>query len=301
MAVQLRPTMTRVAYRTVAVDGVNVFYREAGPRDAPAILLLHGWPSSSHMFRDLIPKLADRFRIVAPDYPGFGYSDAPAPTAFTYTFDHLAEFIGRFLAAVGVDTLTMYIQDYGGPIGMRIATSSPDRIRAIVVQNTNMHLEGIAESLAPLAKYWEDQSSAVETDVRGFLAPATTKFQYTHGVSNPDAINPDAWTVDQAGLDRPGNDLIQLALFLDYRSNPPLYPKWQAYLREHQPPRLVASGKNDPFFLPAGAVAIGRDNPNARVLLLDGGHFALEEHADVIASEMIALEDRVAAAVRRYA
>ena len=294
MALKVTST-TDVSYRTLNIDGVNVFYREAGPPDGPTVLLLHGWPSSSHMFRDLIPKLADRFHLIAPDYPGFGYSDAPLTTDFIYTFDNLASLIEKFVDALGITKFSMYVQDYGGPIGFRIATKRPELIRAIVVQNANLHVEGISENLAPLARYWDDRTADNEAAVRKFLVFETTKFQYTHGASHPERISPDAYTLDQSRLDRKGNDAIQLALFYDYRTNPPLYPIWQEYLRTRKPPMLVISGKNDPFFLPAGSEAIGRDNPNATVILLDGGHFALEEHSQRIADEMRALADRVVA------
>ncbi len=295
MALESSPDQTAVAYRTLAVDGTNVFYREAGPPDGPAVLLLHGWPSSSHMFRDLMPKLAGRFRVIAPDYPGFGFSDAPAPGDFAYTFDHLAEIVDGFIDALGLVKYSLYVQDYGGPIGMRVATRRPERVRAIVVQNAAFHLEAISENLAPLARYWSDPNAENEAAIRGLLTLETTRFQYLHGAAHPERVSPDAYTLDQARLDRPGNDLIQLALFRDYRNNLPLYPQWQEYLRTRKPPMLVVWGKNDPFFLPAGADAIGRDNPNATVILLEGGHFALEEHSGRVAAEMRALADRVAA------
>ena len=225
----------------------------------------------------------------------FERGDAPAPSEFGYTFDNLADLVEKFVDKLGITKFAMYVQDYGGPIGLRIATKRPELIRAIVVQNANFHTEGLAESLAPLSRYWDDRSSENEEAVRGFLTIETTKFQYTHGVSHQERINPDAYTLDQARLDRCGNDAIQLELFFDYRTNPPLYPAWQAYFRTKKPPMLVIAGKNDPFFLPAGAEAIGRDNPNATVILLDGGHFALEEHSRQIADEMRALADRVAA------
>jgi pimeloyl-ACP methyl ester carboxylesterase len=289
------PAATDVAYRTIAVDGIDLFYREAGPVDGPTVLLLHGWPASSHMFRDVIPKLADRFHLIAPDYPGFGFSSQPSPRDFTYTFDSLANLIEAFVDALGITKLSMYVHDYGGPIGMRIATKRPELIRAIVVQNSNFHLEGISEALAPLARYWKDQSADVEAQVRGFLTLETTTFQYTQGVQYPERVSKDAIALDQLNLDRPGNDAIQLALFRDYESNIARYPAWQQYLRTHKPPMLVIYGVNDPFFTPAGAEAIGRDNPNATLVPLDGGHFALEEHSTRIAAEMRALADRVSA------
>jgi pimeloyl-ACP methyl ester carboxylesterase len=286
---------TDVSYRTISINGIDLFYREAGPADGPTVLLLHGWPASSHMFRDLIPKLADRFHVVAPDYPGFGFSSQPATTEFDYTFENLARLVDAFIDALGVTKLSMYVQDYGGPIGMRIATKRPGLIRAIVVQNSNFHREGISEALAPLANYWNDRSPAAEAGVRAFLTLETTTFQYTHGVRFPERVSKDAIALDQLNLDRPGNDAIQLALFRDYASNLELYPVWQAYLRTQRPPMLVIFGKNDPFFTPAGAEAIGRDNPNATLVPLDGGHFALEEHSTRIAAEMRALADRVSA------
>ena len=286
---------TDVAYRTVTVESIEVFYREAGPADGPTVLLLHGWPSSSHMFRDLLPKLADRFHLVAPDYPGFGYTQQPSVEEFDYSFANIATLIEHFIDALGITKASLYVQDYGGPVGMRIATKRPELIRAIVVQNSNFHMEGISENLAPLAKYWEDQSAEVEAAVRGFLTRQTTTFQYTHGVQYPERISRDAIELNQLNLDRPGNDRIQLKLFRDYQTNIELYPQWQAYLREQQPPMLVIFGKNDPFFTPAGAEAIGRDNPNATLIPLEGGHFALEEHSGRIAAEMRALADRVKA------
>jgi pimeloyl-ACP methyl ester carboxylesterase len=290
--VPLTPSLD-VSYRTIAVDGINIFYREAGPSDGPTVLLLHGWPASSHMFRDLMPKLADRFHLIAPDYPGFGHSEQPDPADFAYTFDSIATLMDRFIDALGVTKLSMYVQDYGGPIGLRIATKRPELIRAIVVQNSNFYAEGISEALAPLARYWQDQSPSAESAVRGFLTLDTTRFQYTHGVANAANVNPDPIVLDQAILDRPGNDVIQLALFRDYESNLALYPAWQDYFRTQRPPMLVIFGKNDPFFTPAGAEAIGRENPNATLVPLDGGHFALEEHSTRIAAEMRALADRV--------
>ncbi len=286
-----------VIHRTIAIDGVNIFYREAGPPDGPTVLLLHGWPASSHMFRNLMPQLADRFRLIAPDYPGFGFSDAPGPHEFAYTFDHLADIVEKFVDALGITKASLYVQDYGGPIGFRLASKRPDLIRAIVVQNAVAHLEGVSEALAPLVAYWHDRSAANEAAVRGFLARETTVFQYTHGANRPEKISPEAYTLDQALLDRPGNDAIQLELFYDYRTNPERFAEWQDYLRTHKPPMLVAWGQNDPFFTTAGAHAFARDNPNATVKLLDGGHFVLEEAADTIAAEMRALADRVKSGV----
>jgi pimeloyl-ACP methyl ester carboxylesterase len=284
-------------HRNVRIDGVNIFYREAGPADGPVVLLLHGWPASSHMFRDLLPKLEDRFRLIAPDYPGFGFSDAPSPDAFAYTFDHLADVVEKFVGALGITKASLYVQDYGGPIGFRLATKHPELIRAIVVQNAVAHLDGVSAALAPLMAYWNDRGPANEQAVRAFLAPETTQFQYQHGAGNPERISPDAWTLDQARLDRPDNDRIQLELFYDYRTNPERFAEWQNYLRTQRPPMLVVWGKNDPFFTPAGAHAFLRDNPNATLKLLDAGHFALEEAGDEIAAEMRLLADRVKSGV----
>jgi pimeloyl-ACP methyl ester carboxylesterase len=280
-------------YRTVAIDGINIFYREAGPPDGPVVLLLHGWPASSHMFRDLMPKLADRFRLIAPDYPGFGFSDAPPPEEFAYTFDHLSEIVEKFVDALGITKVSLYVQDYGGPVGFRLATKRPELIRAIVVQNAVAHLDGVSEALAPLMAYWNDRGPENEAAVRSFLKPETTRFQYEHGAAHPERVSPDAWTLDQALLDRPGNDRIQLELFYDYRTNPERFAQWQEYLRTKQPPMLVIWGRNDPFFTPAGAQAFLRDNPRASVVLLDAGHFALEEASDTIAAEMRKFADRV--------
>lgn len=280
-------------YHSLDIDGTKIFYREAGGSDAPTVLLLHGWPSSSHMFRELIPQLEDRFHLIAPDYPGFGFSDAPDPSTFAYTFDHLAEIVEKFVDRLGITKLSMYVHDYGGPIGFRIAAKRPELIRAIVVQNAVAHLDGVSPALAPLMAYWEDRGAEKEAAVRQFLMPQTTVFQYTHGAGHPENISPDAYTLDQALLDRPGNDKIQLELFYDYRTNPAHFAEWQEYLRTRKPPMLVVWGKDDPFFTPAGAEAFGRDNPNATVKLMDGGHFVLEESSTAIAGEMRALADRV--------
>ena len=219
------------AHRHVEVDGVRIFYREAGPKDAPHVLLLHGFPASSHMFRDLIPALADRFHVVAPDYPGFGHSDMPAPDAFAYTFDHLADVIDAFTARVGLDRYALYVQDYGAPIGFRLAVRHPERIRALVVQNGNAYEEGLREFWDPIKAYWKDPGEANRQALAKGLEPESTKWQYLHGTRRPERVSPDAWLVDQALLDRPGNKEIQLQLFYSYRSNPPLYPAWQAYFR----------------------------------------------------------------------
>jgi pimeloyl-ACP methyl ester carboxylesterase len=274
----------RVVNRFTRVDGVRIFYREGGPKDAATIVLLHGFPSSSHMFRELIPRLSDRYHVVAPDYPGFGYSDAPLPEQFAYTFDHLADTIEHFLDQQGIQKYSIYIQDYGSPVGFRLATRHPERIQAIITQNGNAYEEGLSPFWAEyLYPYWKERSADTESKVRQLLTLDATKLQYLQGFRNAENVSPDAYTFDQAGLDRPGNDRIQLELFYDYRKNPPLYPVWHRYLREKQPPVLAVWGKNDPVFLPAGAEAFLRDDPRAELHLLDTGHFALEEDGAGIA------------------
>jgi pimeloyl-ACP methyl ester carboxylesterase len=274
----------RVTYQVEKVEGLKIFYREAGPKDAPTIVLLHGFPSSSHMFRNLIPALSDKYHVVAPDYPGYGYSDAPSPEQYSYTFDHLADTVDHFLEQKGITKYSIYIQDYGSPVGFRLATRHPERIQAIISQNGNAYDEGLAPFWAEfLYPYWKNPNATTEAKVRGLLTIDTTKFQYSQGFRNLDDVSPDAYYHDQAGLDRPGNDKIQLALFYDYRNNPPLYPSWHEYLRKYQPPVLAAWGKNDPIFLPAGAEGFAKDDPKTELHLLDTGHFALEEDGALIA------------------
>jgi len=275
-----------ITYHTRAIDGVDIFYREAGPADAPTIVLLHGFPSSSHMYRELIPLLADRFHLVAPDYPGFGYSAAPTPDLFAYTFDHLADVMDHFLEELGLDRYSLYMQDYGGPIGFRLATRHPERIAALIVQNANAYDEGISAAFDPLKPFWSSRTPRTEMAARALLTRDTTIFQYTHGARRPELVSPDAWTSDQAFLDQPGIDDIQLDLLHDYPSNLALYPAWHAYLRAHRPPTLVVWGRNDPFFTVPGAEAFQRDLPDAEVHLLDTGHFALEEERDTIAAHI---------------
>jgi pimeloyl-ACP methyl ester carboxylesterase len=272
-------------YHKIEINGVNLFFREAGRADLPALVLLHGFPTSSHMFRDLIPHLEEHFHVIAPDYPGFGYSDAPAPDQFTYTFDHLAELIEKLLAMLGVDTYALYVQDYGGPVGFRIAAHHPERVKGLIIQNANAYVEGISEAMAPIAKYWSDRAG-MEPAIRGFLTRETTTFQYTHGAGVPERISPDAYHHAQALLDRPGNDLIQLELLFNYQSNLPLYLAWQEYFRKHQPRTLIVWGKNDPFFTVPGAEAFLRDLPKAELHLLEAGHFALEELHEEIAAHI---------------
>ncbi|WP_431288484.1 alpha/beta fold hydrolase [Roseateles chitinivorans] len=278
--------MSATTHQRVDVDGLEVFYREAGPADAPVLLLLHGFPSSSHMFRDLIPKLADKYRVIAPDLPGFGQSAMPSRTAFRYTFEQLAQVIGRFTEVVGLKRFAIYVFDYGSPVGLRLATRFPERITAIVSQNGNAYVEGLSEGWSPIQKYWREPTQEHREGIRQLLAPETTQWQYTHGVPDPTRVSPDGYTLDNHYLAREGADEIQLDLFLDYATNVAMYPEFQAYFRKHQPPLLAAWGRNDPFFLPAGAEAFKRDNKNAQVRFFDTGHFALETHADEIATVM---------------
>ena len=276
--------MTKISYRTTNVDGLKIFYREGGAAAAPTLLLLHGFPTSSHMFRNLIPLLADRFHIVAPDLPGFGQSDMPSRDAFPYTFAKLAEVIGRFTEVVNLKRFAIYIFDYGAPVGLRIALKHPERITAIISQNGNAYEEGLSDGWNPIRTYWREPTKANRDALRRFLSPETTFWQYTHGVSDPSAVSPDGYSLDDFYMARPGADEIQLDLFGDYKSNVALYPEFQSYFRKYKPPFLAVWGKNDPFFLPAGAEAFKRDIPNADVRFFDTGHFALETHCDEIAS-----------------
>jgi pimeloyl-ACP methyl ester carboxylesterase len=276
--------MSATTYRSADVDGFKVFYREAGQPGAPKLLLLHGFPSSGHMFRDLIPRLADRFHIIAPDLPGFGQSDMPGREAFTYTFENIAKVIGRFTEVVGFDRFAIYVFDYGAPTGFRLALSHPERITAIISQNGNAYEEGLSDGWNPIRAYWEDASSANREALRAMLTHDTTFWQYTHGVPDTTLVSPDGYSLDDFYLSRPGADEIQLDLFGDYKSNVALYPSFQEYFRTHRPPFLAVWGKNDPFFLPPGAEAFKRDIPDAVVRFFDTGHFALETHASEIAS-----------------
>jgi len=273
-----------IYFRKVAVDGVNIFYREAGSKDAPPILLLHGFPSAGHMFRDLIPKLADRFRLIAPDLPGFGQSDMPDRGAFAYTFDNIARIIDRFTEVIGLGRFAIYVFDYGAPTGFRLATWHPDRMTAIISQNGNAYAEGLSDGWQPVRAYWEEPSQANRDALRAFLAPETTVWQYTHGVADPTTLSPDGYSLDNFYLARPGADDVQLDLLGDYQSNVVLYPAFQEYFRKHKPRFLAVWGRNDPFFVPAGAEAFARDMPDAIVRLFDTGHFALETHAGEIAA-----------------
>jgi pimeloyl-ACP methyl ester carboxylesterase len=269
------------------VRGQKLFYREAGPANAPTIVLLHGFPSSSHMFRDLIPQLADKFHVIAPDYVGFGYSDAPNALEFEYTFDNLAAHVEDLLFGVlGLKKFSIYVQDYGAPVGYRIASKHPDAIEGIVVQNGNAYVEGIGPAFDPMKPFWANRNAETEKAVRGLLTKELTIFQYTHGVKDPARISPDAYTLDQFFLDRPGNDAIQLDLLYNYQSNVARYDGWHEYFRNSQPRMLIVWGKNDPFFTVEGAQAYRKDLPNAELHLIDTGHFALEDSSEFIAIRM---------------
>lgn len=268
-----------VRFNNVDVDGLKVFYRSAGDPTAPVILLLHGFPSASHMFRDLIPELADKYHVVAPDLPGFGMTEQPARGDFAYTFENITKIVGRFTEVLGLKKFAMYVFDYGAPVGFRLALTRPERVTAIVSQNGNTYLEGVSEAFAPVQAYWNEPTQANRDALRSFLAPRTTLFQYTHGVSDPALVSPDGRNLDDFYLARPGNDEIQLDLLGDYKTNVALYGDIQAYLRDKRPPVLVIWGKNDPFFIPPGAEAFKRDVPDAEIRFVDSGHFALETHA----------------------
>src|SRR5467141_922710 len=274
--------MTKIAYRRIAVDSIEIFYREAGRSNGPALLLLHGSPPSSHMFRDLIPQLADRFHVIAPDLPGFGQSDMPERTKFSYTFANIAGAIDRFTEVIGLDRFAIYVFDYGAPTGFRLAVGHPERITAIISQNGNAYVEGLSEGWKPIQTYWKDPSPVNRDALRALLKPETTLWQYRHGVSDTTAISPDGYSLDNFYLARPGADEVQLDLFGDYKSNVALYPTFQEYFRKHKPPFLAVWGKNDPFFLPPGAEAFTRDMPGAVVRFFDTGHFALETHVEEI-------------------
>jgi pimeloyl-ACP methyl ester carboxylesterase len=276
--------MSAIHYHHANVAGFKVFYREAGLADKPKLLLLHGFPSSSHMFRDLIPLLSDAFHIIAPDLPGFGLSDMPARDGFAYTFDNIANIIDAFTEAVGFDRFAVYVFDYGAPTGFRIAAKHPERITAIISQNGNAYEEGLSDGWNPIRAYWENPSEENRKALRGFLTPETTRWQYTHGVTDESLVSPDGIALDNYYLARKDADEVQLDLFLNYQSNVALYPTFQAYFRQHRPPLLAVWGKNDPFFLPPGAEAFKRDIPDAQVRFFDTGHFALETHARDIAN-----------------
>jgi len=276
--------MRRTRHRFLEVDGLKIFYREAGADTSPALLLLHGFPTSSHMFRNLISALADDYHVVAPDLPGFGFSEAPDRAQFRYTFDHLADVIDRFTAVARLARYAIYVFDYGAPVGFRLATGHPERITAIISQNGNAYEEGLSEGWNPIQRYWKEPTPENRAALRSFLTPEATKWQYVHGVQEESLVAPESYTLDSALLARPGNDEIQLDLLLDYASNVALYPKFQEYFRTRRPPLLAVWGKNDPFFLPSGAEAFKRDIPGAVVRFFETGHFALETHAGEIAA-----------------
>jgi pimeloyl-ACP methyl ester carboxylesterase len=284
-------TAPPVAYRTVDVDGVHMFYREAGPKNAPVVLLLHGFPTSSVMFRELIPVLADRYHVVAPDLPGFGFTVAPPRGQFDYSFKHLAEVTDAFTQAAGLNRYAIYIFDYGAPVGLRLALLHPERVTALVSQNGNAYEAGLSDAWNPIRRYWKEPTEANRAALRDFLTPASVRWQYEHGEPDVEAVPPESYTLDSALLARPGQTDIQLDLFGDYGSNVALYPQFQAFLRERKPPTLAIWGKHDPFFLPAGAEAFRGDNPNAQVVLIDAGHFALASHGPQIAAAVRAFLD----------
>jgi pimeloyl-ACP methyl ester carboxylesterase len=284
MEFPLPDELRRTRYRFADVDGVKIFFREAGAPTAPALLLLHGFPTSSHMFRDLIPALADGYHVVAPDLPGFGFSDAPDRMKFQYSFEHLADVVGRFRDVVGLGRHALYIFDYGAPVGLRLATQRPDRVTAIISQNGNAYEEGLSQGWNPIQRYWTQPTPENRAALRDFLTYEATKSQYLYGIEDESLVAPESYALDAARLARPGNDEIQLDLFLDYASNVALYPAFHDYFRARRPPLLAIWGKHDPFFLPAGAEAFKRDNPNAEVGFLDTGHFALETHHVEIAT-----------------
>jgi pimeloyl-ACP methyl ester carboxylesterase len=273
-------------YRTVSIDGLDIFYREAGDRSNPTILLLHGFPTSSHMFRNLMTALGDRFHLIAPDYPGYGNSSMPTVDEFDYTFDRLAEIMEKFITAIDLKKYSLYVMDYGAPIGYRIAAKYPERVQALIVQNGNAYEEGLREFWEPIKAYWQERSPENADKLRPFFTLETTKWQYTNGVRNLEAISPDTWNMDQPFLDRPGNDEIQLALFYSYGTNPPLYPQWQEYFRKYQPPTLIVWGQHDYIFPAEGAYPYQRDLKDVEFHLLDTGHFALEEDGDAIANHI---------------
>jgi pimeloyl-ACP methyl ester carboxylesterase len=276
--------MAAVDYRSADIAGLKLFYRQSGQADAPTLLLLHGFPSAGHMFRDLIPLLADRFHLVAPDLPGFGQSDMPSRADFEYSFDNIAEVVDRFTEVMGLERFAIYIFDYGAPVGLRMAAKHPERITAIISQNGNAYEEGLSNGWNPIRAYWKEPSPVNREALRSFLTPETTRWQYTHGVPDVTAVSPDGYSLDNFYLARAGADEIQLDLFGDYKSNVVLYPHFHAYFRKHKPPFLAVWGKNDPFFLPAGAQAFKRDIPDAEIRFFDTGHFALETHCADIAT-----------------
>ena len=286
-AAPMESTSTTTTYHRADVDGIRVFYREAGPKDAPALVLLHGFPSSSREFDTLIPLLATRYHLIAPDFPGVGHSDAPAPSSYAYTFDHLAETTNALLEQLGIGKYSLFLHDYGGPVGFRIMLAHPERLQALIISNANVYTEGLGAKWAGIAQYWAERdahASVVDT----FLSLAATEQRHTLGSSHPERYNPDTWTDEFAHLTRPGQRAIQADLHYDYRTNVDSYKDWQAWLRQHRPPTLVAWGANDPSFIAAGGEAFRRDLPDAEIHLLDAGHFALDEKNDEIAALILA-------------
>lgn len=281
-----------VTYHTETIDGLDIFYRAAGPADAPVIVLLHGFPTSSHMYRDLIPKLATRYRVIAPDFPGFGQSSAPPADQWGYTFANLADITSKLLDRLGIDSYSLYLMDYGAPVGFRLFEADPHRVDAFLIQNGNAYEEGLREFWDPIKAYWNDPTTEHRDALRNLLTLDATKWQYTHGVRNPQRISPDTWNHVQPNLDRPGNHDIQLDLFYDYRTNVDRYPTWQQLFREHQTPTLITWGTGDFIFPAEGAHPYTRDLPAAELHLLDTGHFALEEDADLIAALILDFLDR---------
>lgn len=273
-----------LSYHTANVDGVEVFYREAGDKNAPVLILLHGFPTSSHMFRNLIPLLADKYHVIAPDYPGFGQSAMPERDEFAYTFDNYATVVDKLLQQLNIKNYAMYVMDYGAPVGFRLAEANPDKVTALIVQNGNSYVEGLGEFWDPIKAYWKTGGSTEREALRWLTSIKATKWQYTNGVKDATLVSPDTWIMDQALLDRPGNAEIQLDLFYDYRNNIPLYPQWQAYFREYAPPALVVWGESDAIFIAAGAMPYQHDLPSVETHLLDTGHFALETHSSEIAN-----------------
>lgn len=280
------------SHRHITVDGVDIFYREAGNPQKPTLVLLHGYPSSSFMFRDLITKMSHRFHLVAPDYPGFGNTSTPPAAEFKYTFDHLAEITDHFLEALKLDRYSLYVQDYGGPIGFRIAAKHPERVQALIIQNANAYEEGFTPAWAPFQALWQGRNKETEAAISAFYAPEITQFFYVEGTRDPKALNPDSWNMDQLFIDRPVNQAANMELFYDYRNNPPLYEHWQQYFRDYQPPTLIVWGKGDPFFGPEGAAAFQKDLPKAKLHMLDTGHSALEEDGEAIASHIESFFDQ---------
>ncbi|AZI26384.1 alpha/beta hydrolase [Pedobacter sp. G11] len=276
-----------IHYRKIKVNSLSIFYREAGPADRPVLLLLHGYPTSSHMFRNLIPILSEKYHVIAPDLPGFGFSDSPAHEKFDYTFDNLAKTVQGFIDKLGIKRFAVYIFDYGAPVGLRLAMANPEKITGIISQNGNAYEEGLSAEWDGIQKYWRDPSQANRDSLKDFVSEKATWFQYHQGASDVGLIAPETYTLDQAFLDRPGNIEIQLDLVKDYRTNVALYPKFHEYFRKHQPKMLLVWGNQDPFFLPAGAEAYKKDNPNAILKFYETGHFALETHVSEIGKEIL--------------